>query len=283
MSSSLWDGWFNPLTQAFPESTIIVPDRGYFGTNGSDWNSNEQWETDCSDATLIVCHSLGLHLVPSAALKQCYRLVVISGFRKFHDGTERDARRSRLVVQRMLSKAKTNLNEVLDEFYRNCGLKVPAGMTLTAMGADRLREDLSLLDKCNLSVDLSAPASQGAALAGGSPAPTVWSAGGSPAPTASDRIVLWSADVPVGTELGPPASLRAPNLLAIPLIQILHGMDDMIVSSDKADLLHNQLPNSRLTKLAGAGHALPFTHTQWCIEQIVNSFAPPEGALANAR
>lgn len=225
MSASLWHDWLNPLAQAFPESTVIVPDRGYFGTNGSDWNCIEQLETQSTDSTMIVCHSLGLHLVPMAVLGQCTRLIVISGFRKFHEGTERDARRSRLVIQRMLSKANNNLNEVLDEFYRNCGLKVSPGINLTAMGADRLREDLSLLDKCDLSL----------------------------------------------------------NLLAVPSILILHGTDDMIVSSDKADLLHNRLPNSRLTKLAAAEHALPFTHTQWCIEQIVKSFAPHEGVLANAR
>jgi pimeloyl-[acyl-carrier protein] methyl ester esterase len=52
-------------------------------------------------------------------------------------------------------------------------------------------------------------------------------------------------------------------------ILILHGELDSIVPVERARSLQERLPGSQLLLHRGAGHALPFTHPEWCLKQIV--------------
>jgi hypothetical protein len=51
-------------------------------------------------------------------------------------------------------------------------------------------------------------------------------------------------------------------------ILILHGGKDAIVPVEAAKQLHERLTGSALSINQDAGHALPLTHPQWCLEQI---------------
>ena len=51
-------------------------------------------------------------------------------------------------------------------------------------------------------------------------------------------------------------------------ILILHGTRDEIVPVKAAKQLHERLPGSKLLLHPEAGHALPLTHAQWCIDNI---------------
>lgn len=54
----------------------------------------------------------------------------------------------------------------------------------------------------------------------------------------------------------------------IPKILLLHGAADKIVSVEKSHELQQQLAQSKLFINKDAGHALPFTHSEWCYQII---------------
>ena len=61
------------------------------------------------------------------------------------------------------------------------------------------------------------------------------------------------------------------ELSAIPAtaqVLILHGSRDRVVPVERAEELHELLPNSTLAIVAEAGHALPLTHVCACWERI---------------
>lgn len=51
-------------------------------------------------------------------------------------------------------------------------------------------------------------------------------------------------------------------------VMIIHGEKDQIVSAKLAEYLAENIPNSILELIPDAGHALPFTHTQKCLDLI---------------
>jgi pimeloyl-ACP methyl ester carboxylesterase len=58
------------------------------------------------------------------------------------------------------------------------------------------------------------------------------------------------------------------NLSRAKSILILHGAKDIVTPVELAANLHKQLPDSRLVIHPDAGHALPFTHPNWCLQQL---------------
>ncbi len=58
------------------------------------------------------------------------------------------------------------------------------------------------------------------------------------------------------------------NLARAKSILILHGAKDIVTPVELAANLHRQLPDSRLLVHPDAGHALPFTHPNWCLQQL---------------
>ena len=61
------------------------------------------------------------------------------------------------------------------------------------------------------------------------------------------------------------------ELAAIPAaaqVLILHGSRDRVVPVERAEELHESLPNSTLAIVAEAGHALPLTHVRACWEWV---------------
>lgn len=51
-------------------------------------------------------------------------------------------------------------------------------------------------------------------------------------------------------------------------VMIIHGEQDQIVSAKLAEFMAENIPNSILHLIPDAGHALPFTHTQECLDLI---------------
>ena len=61
------------------------------------------------------------------------------------------------------------------------------------------------------------------------------------------------------------------ELAAIPAaaqVLILHGSRDRVVPVERAEELRELVPNSALTIVAEAGHALPLTHVRTCWERV---------------
>jgi hypothetical protein len=66
------------------------------------------------------------------------------------------------------------------------------------------------------------------------------------------------------------AQVELSKIGAAKSILILHGGKDSIVPVEAAKQLHELLPGSFLVIHEKAGHALPLTNPQWCLEQIIN-------------
>ena len=61
------------------------------------------------------------------------------------------------------------------------------------------------------------------------------------------------------------------ELSAIPAaaqVLVLHGSRDRVVPVERAEELHELLPNTTLAIVAEAGHALPLTHARTCWERV---------------
>lgn len=63
--------------------------------------------------------------------------------------------------------------------------------------------------------------------------------------------------------------MRPHILKKIPEVIILHGEQDKLVAPRKSEYLHHLIPNSTLAFKEDAGHMLPVTHKDWCLEQIL--------------
>lgn len=55
-------------------------------------------------------------------------------------------------------------------------------------------------------------------------------------------------------------------------VYILHGSNDRIVNTHKATELEKMIPGSTLAIKHRAGHMLPVSHTQWCLDQLKTLF-----------
>lgn len=57
---------------------------------------------------------------------------------------------------------------------------------------------------------------------------------------------------------------------SIPYVMLLQGTDDRIVWPERAEDLNASIPGSKLVMVDGAGHGLPFTHYEKCLEIVKN-------------
>lgn len=132
-AADCWRGWLTRLP-----GTVLLADRGY-------------WHTPAQPATpppglVVICHSLGLHLLGPDLLAQARLLVIVSGFAHFHGVTPADGRFSRRHVQRMAARLGTDPRALLRDFYRDCDC---AHWPLPSQDPNitLLAQDLTLLDQ----------------------------------------------------------------------------------------------------------------------------------------
>lgn len=137
-SSSCWDGWIN-----FVPSPVHLGNRGYWGTK-------ILYDTaDIQPGFILVCHSLGIHLVPQALICQAKLVVVIGGFAHFHGETAADGRFTRRHVQRMLSRLKIEPEQLIRDFHRDCDYpESPSGSK--TINTSLLAQDLQILNESRL-------------------------------------------------------------------------------------------------------------------------------------
>jgi len=198
LSDRCWQQWAPALPR------LWLANRGYWGepTAFDDLPSGR--------ATVLVCHSLGLHLLPQQWIEQAKALVIISGFAHFHGESSGDGRFSRRHLSAMLNRIESDHLGLLDDFYRDCQCP-PALRDQRCLNQALLTQDLHLLDR---------------------------------------------------SRLPPEGNHRFPATL------ILHGRDDRIVRPARAVELATLIGTPHLTLIDGAGHGLPFTHPQDCLNLI---------------
>jgi len=195
-----WNTWHQMSATKF--------DRGYFFQDSQPVSSN-MFPTD-RFPKVIVTHSLGLHFVPEEQITRCQKLIIIGGFRSFHEFSDHN-RRSKLINKAMQRKMKTAPQEVLHSFYQGCNLQEDLYPDTSKLNVELLMNDLDFLDSAQLDLNL---------------------------------------------------------LKEIPSIELLHGATDDIVPIEHAQNLSEQLTNATLQVHPTAGHALPFTCSDWCVQAI---------------
>lgn len=107
--------FWNPIHDLLDNTFIFdVAERGYF--------SEKKAPEFCANPDLLkvlITHSYGLHWCSDSLLKQADHLIVMGGFLQFHPNKKDEGRRSKLIVQQMLSHFVKKPLEVLEQFYKN--------------------------------------------------------------------------------------------------------------------------------------------------------------------
>jgi len=143
-----WQPWQAKLAkQGIPLKAF---DRGYFG-------APTQPTFDYPDSQkIILAHSYGLQLCSSQQLRVADLIVVFGGFHCFHPAERKAQRRSRRVLQQMVSQFDQAPDQVLQAFWQNCGLPQAQWLDRSAKVLQQLAHDLQDLDHSLLCIEFLA-------------------------------------------------------------------------------------------------------------------------------
>jgi len=130
-----WSNWLGLLPDTFSSEMI---DRGYL------YDRCGSWEPTGSQYNIVVCHSLGLHLVPKKVFCEAKMVVVISGFAHLH-GLETKNFISVKHIKRMKRILRDNPVQLLNDFYRDCSYPLTLDNNST-INAEQLNRDLDILN-----------------------------------------------------------------------------------------------------------------------------------------
>lgn len=133
-----WQKFLSELPENGNYSCFYV-DRGYFR------NPVRMEASEGNGYNVVVCHSLGLHLVDESILAEADLVVVLSGFVHFHGQNKRDGIFSRKHVKRMLTELDDDPVNLLKKFYRDCSFPAQ-DLNVSAIDLQLLKQDLLYLD-----------------------------------------------------------------------------------------------------------------------------------------
>lgn len=146
LSADIWLPWENHLPS---DIYWKHADKGYFG-NRADVSFSRG-----VDKKILLVHSYGLHWCPPALLKETDHLVILSSFLSFHPEEPEKFKRSKLLLQKMMSRFVEKPYEVLYDFHQNvyspdaCKPEFP-----DSLDHDLLLNDLDLLGESQISPNL---------------------------------------------------------------------------------------------------------------------------------
>lgn len=156
--SGAWDGWRGHLSIPDCDVTTKRAERGYFGRPEQRPEFSSQ-----TSRKILIAHSTGLHFVSADALQRADLLVIISSFLSFHSGDNLEQRRSRRTLRLMMDRLDVEPIDVIDDFYSNCYHPLLTRQLLLRRGADMdslnvpaLKEDIAMIDRCQLDTGLGA-------------------------------------------------------------------------------------------------------------------------------
>ena len=190
-----------------------------------------------ADSTkIVVTHSFGLHLLPNRLIQAAHQLVIVGGFISFHPDEPAARKRSKRIISLMLEKLSHDPQAVLQDFYRLCSTDGATAEPPLASGSSTRRDQLS---RQSVLPDTSVMFSQAAV----------------------DRLKndLSALSEPVHT-------LRAVS--DIQHVVVVHGQRDAVVPVQKAMELNESVAGSTCRIHPLAGHFLPFTDVEFCLEPV---------------
>jgi len=141
--NKVWDPWLDCLAQSIRANIF---DRGYFKNRKYDFKFNI---SGC--AKIVISHSFGLHHLSANDFSQIEMLVIISGFRYFHEYSS-NRELSEKQIELMKRKLLLNPARLLGDFYSACGLKENR-ISSALINRELLYEDLALLNKNQIDLE----------------------------------------------------------------------------------------------------------------------------------
>ena len=148
--ASVWSFWQRAFEAAGWQWRSV--DRGY----GTEDCIQPSWSRH-SQQRLLICHSLGPHLLPSCTLEAADAIVLLGSFTVFvPEGTA--GRRQAIALRGMAARIGTEQEgEMLKAFLQRCAAPWPPTALppqpvlsqLSDAGRERLRDDLRLLRECS--------------------------------------------------------------------------------------------------------------------------------------
>ncbi|MGF1670869.1 MAG: alpha/beta fold hydrolase [Balneolaceae bacterium] len=139
LTDSFWKKWNELLSNNIQFEAVS---RGYTGKRiYADFNE------DVTVKKIVFVHSFGLHWCPQHILSQTDHLVIFGGFLDFHPDSDTERKRSRFIVQQMLSRFVEKPDEVLKKFLKNTFWPDEPDEQLLNVDIDheKLLEDLSAI------------------------------------------------------------------------------------------------------------------------------------------
>ena len=144
--ASCWNTWEEYLK---PDFNLLAFDRGYFSAE-----SESPIFPAKSELNIIFAHSFGLHQCPPEILDKADMLFIFGGFRSFHPAAAQFKRRSKLVLNQMISGIKGNAGSVLEQFYENTyAPEEPEPVPSENLDIQLLEEDLVRLGKSEFELE----------------------------------------------------------------------------------------------------------------------------------
>ena len=143
LSPDLWKTWEPFLKNESIKSFIS---RGYFGSPSKSERFNQSLKK------ILVCHSLGLHIVSPELIKHSNALIIFGGFNGFHGEKGFSHRLSQKIVKAMQTQMIKKPEQVVRTFYTNCGLRPP--QSFEYLNKNLLLEDLIHLDQNELDLKI---------------------------------------------------------------------------------------------------------------------------------
>lgn len=142
-NNTVWHKWSASLKQSIPANFF---DRGYFKNKKQEFNFNFSGRSK-----ILIAHSFGLHYLSANDFSQIHMLILINGFRQFHEYAENIAF-SQKQIELMKRKLLLDPTDLLTNFYTNCGLQnTTPDSPLT--NSRLLYDDLVLLNTHHLDLD----------------------------------------------------------------------------------------------------------------------------------
>ncbi len=128
---------------------------GYIEPSEPVWKLSKEKCFDQNNRKLVICHSLGLHLVPNLILKQASHIILLNSFSRFipHGRESRSVKKALEGMQNQIGKSTEN--QMLFKFAKKANKPFTKEESLTKKfksglsidGREKLKTDLDLLMK----------------------------------------------------------------------------------------------------------------------------------------
>lgn len=109
--ASCWNGWKRYVEPDFDFRTF---ERGYFSADAR----SPEFSTD-PGLKIVLAHSFGLHLCKKTNISDADLLIIFGGFIHFHPSAAQFKRRSKMILDQMISRFVNQPTQVLEKFYQN--------------------------------------------------------------------------------------------------------------------------------------------------------------------